>query len=140
MDKTIQDVLLEIQAELKEAGKEYSIEELYDVCSSQFKIANLGFKKKMDIRLPIFGSFIDNDKAGAMKTFAEFEETHKDSPPSLYKKLKAELKVQLADKRKRIQKERNSKKNRTTLEDIYNTKDIVNIPNKFDKYVKNEKH
>lgn len=69
LDEVTKEALVEIQQELQEEGIEVSIQELADVVSSQLIAGNFAFKKGLEVRLPLFGTFIrkfgiDKGKAG----------------------------------------------------------------------------
>lgn len=136
MDNVIKNILEEVQKELKkERNVDISIEELYNICISQFKVANLGFKKGIEIRLPIFGSFISNNKLGVIERIKEIQKVHKDKSEKEIKEILNKEFIALKEQKKAKNKIRNKKESNHTLEDLKNTPDLVNIPNKYDKYV-----
>lgn len=61
LDEVTRMAILELQQEFKAQGKNYSFQEIAEIVASQFKVANIGFTKGVNVRLPIFGTFVKKD-------------------------------------------------------------------------------
>lgn len=136
LDDTLKGIILEVQQELREEdGIELSVQEIYEIWHSQFRVANLAFKKGLEIRLPVFGKFIHTDSVNVFKKVRRFQEDNKHLSPEEYQTKLKEFKILLADEDKERSKTRNKKETNETLEDIKNTPDIVKVANVYDKYL-----
>lgn len=134
LDETTKKILEEVQKEiLEEYGVELSVREVYEICQSQFRIANLAFKKGLEIRLPVFGSFVHTNAIEVFKQLQEFEKANKHLSTEAYQQKLAEFKIELKNKSKERNKERNKKENNETLQDVIDAPDIFKLPNIYDK-------
>jgi hypothetical protein len=129
LDIESKEALIEIQKEQKAKGNELSIEELADIVESQFTAAKLGFKKGLEIRLPIFGTFIRKhgfEKGEAGRKLKEFKDIFGEEEYAR-RVLEAKLynKEQTKKRRREVPK--------LTFKDVKDTDNITNAPNKYDK-------
>lgn len=129
IDDAILEVLTDMQIEFADKGEELSIQELAIIAESQFIAANLAFKKGLEVRLPIFGTFLRKHGLEMGKAAAELNKLKdvisKDEMES--RVLEAKLKNIL--KRKKRQKHMT----KVTFNFLKATPDKVAVKNKFDK-------
>lgn len=129
MDSVTLNVLLEVQKELTEDGVEISIQEIGDIYKSQFIASTLAFKKGLDIRLPLWGTFTrvhGVEKSIKGKALNELKDT---MSSEAYERKVLEAKLNNIKETK----ERKKKMERITFSTLAKTKDLVNIKHKMDK-------
>ena len=134
LDDTLLEILTEIQLEFAEKDHNYSIQEIAVIIDSQFVATNLAFKKGLEVRLPIFGTFQRKhglEMAMAAQELKALEDTlTKDEMES--RVLQAKLKN--IAKRKKRQKHMT----RVTFDMLKATPDKVGVRNKLDKVLKED--
>lgn len=129
IDDVTLDVLNEVQQEFSIRGDDFSIQEIATIVESQFITANLAFKKGLEVRLPIIGTFQrkhGKEMATAAKVLSELKDVISAD--------EMETRV-LQAKLNNINKRKKRSKHMTvvTMEFLKSTPDKVGVKNKFDK-------
>ena len=130
LDEVTKEAIVEIQQEvLAETGLTLSLQEIAEIAESQFVSANLAFKKGLEVRLPVIGTFVRKhglekglaaQKLNSLKGVLD-EDTFKQKI----------LEAKLANKARA--KERRKNQLAINLKTLKGTKNIVNVRNKYDK-------
>ena len=133
LDLTLKTILLKMQREYKAKGIDISIQELAEVCASQFTVAEMGFKKGVNTKLPFFGTFVR--KFGAKKgakgrVLAELKDsmTKEEYDAEL-------LRVQLENKAETLERRKVDRNTTFTLEDLRKIPNLVKSKKKYDDLV-----
>lgn len=131
IDDVTLDILNQIQQEFSIRGDDFSIQEIATIVESQFIAANLAFKKGLEVRLPIIGTF-KRKHGREMSTAAKVLSELKD----VISADEMETRV-LQAKLNNINKRKKRSKHMTvvTMEFLKSTPDKVGVKNKFDKIV-----
>lgn len=130
LDETTKEACIEIQRELKEDGVDISIQEIAEIVSSQLKVANIGFKKGLNVRLPFFGSYIRKfgvEKGTKAATLNDLKDTM--TTEEFEEKV---LEAKLANKKQSKERRKEDRNTQFTLEDLKNTPNLVKSKNKYD--------
>jgi hypothetical protein len=128
-DKVTIDNLKKVQAIIKHKfKKELAIEEVSAIVNSQFVAANLAFKRKVDVRLPVLGTFVYNHKESinvAMFKLKELKDTITTEAYALHhKQIKEDY----------LNKKRNKEtKKILTIEELKTYNTIIKTSNKYNK-------
>lgn len=126
LDSAVTTFLAEVQKEVKEEnGIDLSIQEIGEIVDSQFIAANLAFKKGVEVRLPVFGSFIRKNGKQKMDDTQALKERRDELGEEEFEKQLYALRVRNKIKSKQ-------RPDILTLEELRATKDMVNIKNKYD--------
>jgi len=129
LDDVTKEAIVEIHNKLVKEGIIISIQEIGEIVESQLIVGNLAFKKGLEIRLPLFGSFVRKHGLEKSKAAAELNKL-KDSLTKEEFDLKVlEAKMLNKDKTKKRRKEMT----RVTFKGLKETVDLVKIKNRFDK-------
>lgn len=129
MDSTTLNIFLEVQKECLEIGIEISIQEIGEIYRSQFMACTFAFKKGIDVRLPLFGTFTNTlgvELSVKGKALKELKDT---MSAEAYERKVLEAKLE----NKANSKARRSTMKRITFSELAKIKDIVNVKHKFDK-------
>jgi len=126
LDDTTTIFLNEIQQELiGENELELSIQEIAEIVDSQFIASNYAFKKGIEVRLPLFGTFIRKHGREKIQETLELKDRREELGEIEFERQLYALRV----RNKILSKERSDN---ITLEELRSTKDIVKIKNKYD--------
>lgn len=129
LDETIKEIVIDIHNSLKKDGIFISPQEIGEIIESQFIVANLAFKKGLEIRLPLFGTFVRKHGLEKSQAAAKLNEI-KDSLSKEEFERKV-LEAKLANKEKT--KKRRKEMTKVTFASLKETKNLVEVKNKFDK-------
>jgi len=129
LDEVTKEIVIEIQNTLKKEGTVISMEEIVDVVESQFITANLAFKKGLDIRLPLFGTFVRKHGQELGESAQELNRMKDSISKEAFERKTLENKMINKEKRKQRKKEMV----RVTFDVLKETKDKVGVKNKLDK-------
>lgn len=129
LDEVTAGAIQKIKDTLSKEGIALSTRELAEVVESQFIAGNLAFKKGLEIRLPVLGTFIrknGRENGLAAQALNELKQ--------YYTKEEFERKV-LEAKMARIKvvKKRKKEMVRVTFKKLKATANLVNIKNRYDK-------
>jgi len=109
----------------QEKGVDLSIAEIATICNVQFDAANFAFKKGIEVRLPVIGSFIRKHKYSTNKEFLELKELEPVLDKEEYKKRLKALTIEIS-KRKKLRPAK------VSFKELINTVDMVKIKSRFD--------
>ena len=129
LDETSKEIIVNIHNTLAKEGILISIQEIGDIVESQFIVGNLAFKKGLEIRLPLFGSFIR--KYGVDKSVAAAKQNELKDSLSKDEFERRTLEAKLHNKA--TTKKRKKEMVRVTFSKLKETKDIVEVRNRYDK-------
>jgi len=129
LDDVSTEIVHNLRNTLESEGIIISIQEIVEIVESQFVIANLAFKKGLEIRLPMFGTFVRKhgyEKSVAGALLNEMKDSM--STEAFERKV---LEAKLANKESmKITKKGMT---RITFSQLKDTKDLVGVKNRYDK-------
>lgn len=129
LDDVTKEIIVEIQNDLAKDDIDISIQEIANIVESQFIGGNLAFKKGLEVRLPLFGSFVRKHGLEKSKAAAELNKMK-----DMFTKEDFERKVleaKLANKEKtKVRKSNIVRLNLSALKDAPN---LVEVKNRYDK-------
>ena len=129
LDDVTKEILVDIQSDLTKQGVEISIQEIANIVESQFIGGNLAFKKGLEVRLPLFGTFVRKHGLEKSKAAAELNKLK-----DMFTKEEFERKVLEAKlENKAKTKKRKSNIVRLNLTALKNAPNLVNVKNRYDK-------
>lgn len=134
-DLVIKEVIQEVKEEFGKKGIEFSEQEIYTMCDMQFKAMHFAFRKGIDIRIPIFGTFRRKNIQDITKSALEItkiRDTLNDNEFS-----DAILQAKLAYLKKQKDRKLNKRKVQT-LDEIKELKDFKLEHIKFKKLLEDE--
>ena len=129
MDSVTLNIFEEVQKELLEEGVEISIQEIGEIYKSQFIASTFAFKKGLDVRLPLFGTFTRKHGVELSTRGKELNALKDTMSKEAFERKVLEAKLESKAKAKA----RKSTMARITFSELAKTKDLVNIKHKFDK-------
>jgi len=129
LDETTKEIVINIHNTLAKEGILISIQEITDIVESQFIVANLAFKKGLEIRLPLFGKFVRKHGIEKGKAAAGLNKLKNSLSKEEFERRTLEAKLF----NKNVTKKRRSKMTKITFTKLKETKDLVGIKNKYDK-------
>ena len=129
LDETIKEIIIDIHKSLEKEDIFISPQEIGDIIESQFIVANLAFKKGLEIRLPLFGTFVRKHGLEKSQAAAKLNEIKDSFSKEEFERKVLEAKLTNKEKTKKRRKEMT----RVTFTSLKETKDLVKIKNKFDK-------
>ncbi len=133
LDEVSKEAMYDVQMEIAEKlNVELSIEEIADVVSSQFKAADFAFRRNVEVRIPVFGSFVR--KHGVEKGLAgQYLNSIRDIiGESAYQRQVAEAKAKNT-KDTRARKAARLSTSITTLEELKKNAPVNKVVSKYDK-------
>jgi hypothetical protein len=133
LDLITKEVLLIMQEEYAAKGIEISIQELAEVCASQFTVANMGFKKGVNIRLPFFGTVTRKFGIEMGRQGRELAKLKGTIPDEEYKAKVLDAKI--ANKAKSLERRKKDKNTTFTLDDLRKIPNLVRSKKKYDDLV-----
>lgn len=129
LDITTKEALIMLQKKVKEKfDLDLSIQEIGTIYESQFQAGALGFKKRVTVRLPYIGVFVDKERKRKHEKFLELENLKPFISNAEYKEKL--LKVQLEEKA--LMTKAKSETVFATVEDLKKIPNVVNVFNVFD--------
>jgi hypothetical protein len=129
MDSVTLNIFAEVQNELLEEGIEISVQEIGEIYKSQFIAGTFAFKKGLDIRLPLFGTFTKTrgvEMSVKGKALKELKDTMSEEE---YERKVLEAKLE----NKAINKARKSTMKKITFSELAKTVNVVEVKHRFDK-------
>lgn len=131
LDDVTIEAIHDIKNTLNKEGILISTQEIADIVESPFIAGNLAFKKGLDIRIPIFGTFFrrngrENGLAGkALNDLKEY-----------FTKEEFERKVlETKIARKELVKKRKKEMTRVTFSKLKEAKNLVKVKHRYDKFL-----
>lgn len=134
-DFTIKRILQEIKEDFQSKGIELTEQEIFIMCDTQFKALRFAIDKGIDIRLPIFGTFIRKRSQDVMKGVKEMKALENVLSSNEYSKAILEAKL------RRIKEEATRKEKQKTvqtLDELGVLKDFKHSFKAYQKILKND--
>ncbi len=129
LDITTKEVFIKLQKGIKDKfDLDLSIQEIGAIYESQFQAGALGFKKRINIRLPYIGVFVDKGRKRKFKKNAELKKNSGYISEEEY--AKALLSIQKEEKEQMTKAK--SETTPASIEEIKKVDSIVNVVNVFD--------
>lgn len=129
MDITLKEILIQVQQEMQEEGIEMSLQEVGAIFDSQINGTILGFKKHVQVRLPVFGRFVQTYGVEFGNAVNALKDEYVGRTVTEYNEAARQLKI----KNKQLVKDRKNKVERLTIDELLKIESTSKLRNVYDK-------